>query len=401
MSGSSIINNSPRSIVENVTLEEMRIPAFDGIRGIAIILVLMFHMRPSPELTVATPALEMLISPLWCGVDLFFVLSGFLITGILVDTKQHPRFFLNFYARRSVRILPLYFGVLIGLFLLLPLLARFHIPSIEKVVAGEYYTRLWDNQAWLWFYVQNFIQARGEHQLPGLGHFWSLAIEEQFYLVWPFVVYFLSKKGLFRVSLLMVFFGFPMRWMMMENGFNAWEIRHLTYARIDTLAAGACIALLVRQCPASKLPSIAIFLMLCSLMGIISVYIKLGTLSRGSFEVAVFGYSLFAAFFSGLLLAVFAEMLPPVLMRVLSSKALTLFGTLSYGIYVFHWPVLHASRAVVEKLSSSLDFRMPLLQYLLGNVLTVALTVTIAQLSWKFYELPWLRLKRYFRYHTS
>ena len=112
----------------------------------------------------------------WFGVDLFFVLSGFLITGNLIDARGQSGYFRNFYARRTLRIFPLYYSVLVGVFLILPLAAPLiHLPDA--------YSDLSRNQLWLWSYLQNYVQAKGPHQLPGFGHFWSLAVEEQFYWV--------------------------------------------------------------------------------------------------------------------------------------------------------------------------------------------------------------------------
>src|SRR5206468_651405 len=153
------------------------------LRGLAILLVIAFH-------TLRVTGKEGLIGRFgaaiqdsgWIGVDLFFVLSGFLITGILLDSLGKPGYFRNFFARRTLRIFPLYYAVLtVSLFLVPALIGLQRLP--------ELYHRLLENQLWLWTYAANYLQATGRHTLPGFGHFWSLAIEEQFYLLWPFVVY--------------------------------------------------------------------------------------------------------------------------------------------------------------------------------------------------------------------
>ena len=118
------------------------------------------------------------------GVDLFFVLSGFLITGILLDTRNHPRYFINFYGRRTLRIFPLYYGII---FLTL------FLPMIVRMIVGEPVTEHQRNQWWLWLYLTNVGVFLGV-DVPAM-HFWSLAVEEHFYLVWPAVVYILSPGG--------------------------------------------------------------------------------------------------------------------------------------------------------------------------------------------------------------
>ena len=171
-----------------------RIPALDGVRGIAILMILVFHSTNFEPLCAFDEACLTLRSCLWCGVDLFFVLSGFLITVSLVDTREHPKYFTNFYGRRSVRIFPLYCGVLFAVLIVAP----FVLWLLQQQEPAEL-TILRSRQFWLWSYLQNFLQARGKHMLPGFGPFWSLAIEEQFYIVWPLIVYYSNKSRLMSV----------------------------------------------------------------------------------------------------------------------------------------------------------------------------------------------------------
>jgi peptidoglycan/LPS O-acetylase OafA/YrhL len=167
-----------------------RIPALDGIRGLAIALVMFHHftlyggMRPDFVLDKVYRHVALVG---WVGVDLFFVLSGFLITGILHDSRSDRHYFRNFYMRRTLRIFPLYYGVLAATFLVLPLVLD---------VSGSCRELLRD-QAWYWTYLIN-VQI-GLDYWPScfvLGHFWSLAVEEQFYLVWPLLLYLLGRRGM-------------------------------------------------------------------------------------------------------------------------------------------------------------------------------------------------------------
>ena len=158
------------------------LPVLDGLRTLAILLVMLFHFfqaRPLPAAPVIRE-LTKLTALGQTGVDLFFVLSGFLITGILLDARGKQNALKVFYFRRVLRIFPLYYAYLIVAFLVLP---AFHAASHVT----------YSNQWWFWFYCQN-IQATFAASFPttGPGHFWSLAVEEHFYLIWPFIVLRLS-----------------------------------------------------------------------------------------------------------------------------------------------------------------------------------------------------------------
>jgi peptidoglycan/LPS O-acetylase OafA/YrhL len=158
-----------------------RDPRLDGVRGIAILLVLVYHLTLYGGMAPNGPFLDRLwrtwTLPLGLGVDLFFVLSGFLITGILLDTKDGPDYFRNFYARRFLRIFPLYYATLAATFLL--------IPAVRL------------DAVWYWTYLINYRFADvGWPRVAYLGHFWTLAVEEQFYLVWPALVFFVPRRVL-------------------------------------------------------------------------------------------------------------------------------------------------------------------------------------------------------------
>src|SRR4029450_1185274 len=160
------------------------VPVLDGLRGIAILMVLGHHYSIVWSRTIPLESgIRSVLEFGWCGVDLFFALSGFLITGILIDAKGQESYFPRFYWRRLVRIFPLYYVFLAAVFVLLPF-----FPGIGVTTAQ---VAPW----WYLTYLQNWKPNRGASD-PFLGHTWSLAVEEQFYGVWPLIVRFSSTKVL-------------------------------------------------------------------------------------------------------------------------------------------------------------------------------------------------------------
>lgn len=165
------------------------LPALDGIRGLAIILVMLYHFSIPFQLSGHLNFIDGLVGTFlqvgWVGVDLFFALSGFLITGILYDTAGKANYLKNFFVRRFLRIFPLYYLMLFMLIIIIP---NF-IPSLASKT-----DQMVDNQVWFWSYLINWrISYLGTFEGIQGGYMWSLALEEQFYLIWPFLFSFLGK----------------------------------------------------------------------------------------------------------------------------------------------------------------------------------------------------------------
>lgn len=365
------------------------IPALDGIRGLAIFMVLCVHFFMS-----FTPQnfLEHLIQSIsgrgTLGIDLFFMLSGFLITGILLDSKSDSRYLRNFLVRRFLRIFPLYYLVL-GLVLVTLLL----LPQDQQTA------KVWEAQPWAWTYLFNFfIACEGAWTVPYIGHFWSLAVEEQFYLVWPFIVYHLSAQRLMQFSGLLILLATGLHFWMEVNDFSKVSIHVLTPIRLNALCLGAWLATWLRQ------PSVfgqglgyirqrARFLFMSSLLikAAIVIFVKALPATSESWEAlrTLSWLGLFAAMHLG------AVSLPTssILIRGLRLQALTFLGQYSYGIYIFHhflsWPSDHYRS--IDWLTGQLGHQT--LAVLVNGVIGMGLSILIAWISFHSFEKHCLRWK--------
>ena len=332
----------------------------------------------------------------WVGVDLFFVLSGFLITGILVDTRKSPGYFRNFYARRALRIFPLYFAYLAGVFLILPLLPRIAPWQAETSFA---------TQMWYWSYLCNLLIAlRGWGASPMLvGHTWSLAVEEQFYLIWPAAVLLSSRRGLIRICLACIVGAIVFR-----TGLRLADIPYianvvLTPARMDGLAMGALVAIAMRD--PSGLALVARYARpaaLAAAVAFVGLFAWRGLVGAEDTVVGTVGLSVCALFFAAVLSVAVTERAGSLVYRALTTRLLMLVGRYSYGMYIFHFLVL----AVLNEFGFSLQNMEAILiwrpaahaSFILFNCLA---TFGLAALSWHLFETPFLRLKNHYRYGIS
>jgi peptidoglycan/LPS O-acetylase OafA/YrhL len=361
----------------------------DGVRGLAILLVMAVHFVG--DATPQTMLQRLVVKGAGyglLGVDLFFVLSGFLITGLLLEAKGRPHYFRNFYARRTLRIFPLYYFVLAVLFLAVPLLAT---PS-------ELLEQARRHQVWLWTYTSNFYIAATSSwtSLTYVSHFWSLAIEEHFYLLWPLVVLSLSRRGLVRLCLGVMAAGLALRIGLALGGVSELSISVLTPCRIDTLCVGGLLAVLVRE--EGGLASLVessgrAALALGAALIVLSAFCALAKV--GLPVLHQIRNTLYALFF-GTLTLVSLKAPANLVARAFQGGLLRFFGKYSYGLYVYHgiftW-VLFEHRAEAR------------LDALLGNhalaiaaraALGVSVLVAVAGLSYQLLEKRFLALKRYF-----
>jgi len=363
-----------------------RVPALDGVRGIAILLVLVAHFRLVASATLADRLYNTTALAGYSGVDLFFVLSGFLITSILLDAKGSGRgaYFRNFYARRALRILPLYYGIVFALTVVWP---RVHAWTPALALMER-------NQWWYWLHATNILQAvsHGAGLPYSTGHFWSLAVEEQFYLVWPFVVWASDDRRLLQICIGCIGVAVLLRAALLPLG-DDW-IYVLPVTRMDTLACGAALAVLARA-PGGLAPyrGLAVRLGIPSAVIWATLYAASTSWRAVDPYFRTVGYTAAAAMYAcGIIL-----LLTTPLGNVVGNPVLRFFGKYSYGMYVFHWPLMlfmapiYTLAAVMPLLFGS---HLPSQLVFLG--LATALTSVVAFVSWQAYERHFLALKRFF-----
>ena len=352
-------------------------PALDGLRGVAILLVLFLHNYGFMNYFFFG----------WLGVDLFFVLSGFLITEILLNSLGRPGYLRNFYIRRVLRIFPLFYLALVLFLLVLPATGGMGLDT-------SYYT---GNQFWLWTYLQNWLFIFKEpHGDKILLHTWSLAVEEQFYLVWPLLILaFRSPRRLLWVMmalLLLVAFSRYLVWSFKVEDLAYSSL--YTFTRIDGLCIGSMVAILQKINPGflKKYNTLIVLLMAGINFGFYFINNRSGfTLPYLAFA----GYTTFAVLF-GLLVYESVSQPATFIPRLLNNRPLKFFGRISYGLYVWHWPlyILLFDRCR-DWLSAQGTGTLRMAELLSATACTGA-AVLLSLLSYRYFEQPFLRLKERF-----
>jgi peptidoglycan/LPS O-acetylase OafA/YrhL len=361
--------------------------ALDGVRGIAVLAVVFMHLFSVNYEGAATPlrALGTLISYGWMGVDLFFVLSGFLITGILVDSREGPSFFRNFYARRFLRIFPLYYGVLLLLLLLSkPLQINWH---------GIYIPLL--------LYLQNspsvFQWSDRLSPFLSLLHLWSLAIEEQFYLAWPLCVYLArTRKRVFWMSVALSCGALVLRITLVLMGYGYREIHCNTLCRADSLLLGAALAMLFRSRHWERVLRIAVPATLALAVAFVgTIWLRpLVPFFGSAMWLEGIEYTFVAL---GFCFVLAWSLKPGLFARCVSLSGFRFFGKYSYGLYLLHviflpWLMVVPRRYLLNITGSRL------LAVLGSAALALSVSVALAVLSFQLIEKRFLRLKRFFDY---
>jgi peptidoglycan/LPS O-acetylase OafA/YrhL len=370
------------------------IPRLDGVRGLAILLVLVHHFTDDREkLTGFVRQLFYVTDAGWIGVDLFFVLSGYLITRILLSTKESPRYFTTFYGRRALRIFPLYYAVLIAVLLILP---RFVPPASD-------FAAILDRQFFLWTYLSNWVRDTFNSSYAALKHFWSLSVEEQFYLAWPALIFFTSKKQA-RVLCWMAILGAPLLRLALASTGHAYAGYFITPARADALSIGALIAIegADRLLPLARraAPFLGLAVLVLTFTGGWKIAIE-DDLTPAAIFMKSAGLSILDLACGALLVLLLAPSPSRWLAAPFDNRAMRWLGQISYGVYVFHYLLLPVLRRVFPfaavRATSGSEVAAIVSFLLFGGAVSIA----AAALSWHLFEKRVLRLKRHLTYDAT
>jgi peptidoglycan/LPS O-acetylase OafA/YrhL len=393
--------------------------ALDGIRGLGILLVLIAHFRLFYliELTPHAPwevAWLQIADFNWMAMEWFFAMSGFLITGILLRTKMQEGFFKNFYMRRFFRIFPLYYGFLFVYFKVLPhFMDLAHNPESAFSFVSE-------NQGWYWTYMGNYLIALQGTWLGEMSHFWSLSVEEHFYIFWPFLIYWLGNRTILALSTALVAASIALRaYFVWHIGLAPVSVYVMTITRLDSLLLGSMLAVVAHMAsPGIKnfsglmkirswltglsvafVPFIVWFYARENHFNVAGEDISAKLQSHLYPEIQVFGYTMVGVMSCALVVWLLTGSDRNLLKRFFSWRVFGTLGQYSYGMYVIHFAVFgifHQSPLSVAALSKTLGSRA--LATPIAFMVPFLVTVAGAWAIWMGYERHFIKLKSFFEY---
>jgi peptidoglycan/LPS O-acetylase OafA/YrhL len=361
VTGLATASGAGEPVVSPVTRGQ-RIRELDAVRGIAILVVILHNEAKNYLPALWAPILD----NGWMGVDLFFVLSGFLITGILLDTKGSQHFIRDFYIRRCLRIWPLYYSLLLFMFVLVPLVR----PEEAIEIFGE------RSQPWWSFplFLQNFFVPVPQNAAGPLGVTWSLGIEELFYLVWPWAVRSSSPRTLLWTMVGVVAMSPGLRLVLAWYGMDLYAN---PFCRLDGLMAGALLAAVVRMDGVRSTAFVAPARMTLIVTALLAFVTEAADARWIAFSFVAIASMAFVY------LSLFDR--HPWLRRILCSRFLIYTGTISYGLYLLH-------KIPFAALESWGGWNGSLAAFCVGLMLCYVL----AFLSWHLLERPFLSMRRFF-----
>jgi len=374
---------------KNIVVSLQYLPQLDSLRALAIFLILFTHFFSVNEahLLASSPLLGAILVKLYyfglTGVTLFFILSGYLISKILIHSKSSTNYFSSFFMRRTLRIFPLFYLVLFFSFFIYP--QFFSVPEEASKVIQEQWR--------LWTHLSNaqFIEPIGwdVDSYLNFGHFWTLNVEEHFYLIWPFLVYFIptNKLGFYMSTILFLSIA---SWLLSHYiSFFTWTT--LTYS--SSLSLGGLIAYYEYR-DNNKLIQYAKWIQKYMYFYLLILFIAIFIPRNLGFFREISVYISTLILFSALLVTTLQNKIP-----LLNSKILIFIGKISYGIYVYH--------ALLRPFFKEFFYEVPIKLYGVDNALLITtsytliasvLSILFAWISWELFEKQFLKLKVYFPY---
>lgn len=372
------------------------IPAIDGLRGIAILMVMIRHFYNEPMINEGYQIIGPIITKLALagnyGVELFFVLSGFLITQILLDAKNKPHYFRNFYVRRFLRIFPLYYGVLFFIFLILPNVVTF--DEAAKDISSH--------QVWLWTFLSNApwsgVQLDSSN-IFRLGHLWFLCVIVHFYIIWPLVVYKYEKWAIINICLTGLVVCLLIRlFYTITGGPDLFTWSSIT--KFDGLLCGSFLAAGLKVESVSHLINKYALKVawIAGLLFFALIFVPRRLMWDTNFYWWTFMETISVIFFGGLLILILRQKGIPVLM---SNKILVTFGKYSYGLFVIHNICLPLFQWLFQPTALSRTLGSPILAQTIFYVLSITASFILAFISWHLYEKHFIKLKKLFEYKSQ
>lgn len=356
------------------TIKLNYIPQLDGLRGLAILLVISFHYFGFIKI----------FSLGWAGVDLFFVLSGYLITSRLYFLKKQKKFFSSFYKNRALRILPVYFATLLIFFTVI----NFILPN-KNFDVFKYYNSNW------WSFLLFFQNWTFINQMPypdHLLHFWTLAVEEQFYLIWPlFLFIFLDSKKIYFITILVLIIIIFFRCTLYLQYPGLSDYQHYfynTFCRMDSFIIGGLLFLLQQK---KNLKELEIYLLIPIIFLVAGIYFT--NTKQANIFITTAGYTFLAIFFAGIIN--FITLNPKsILSKFFRMGWLRFTGKISYGLYIFHWIVLITFQSKLKFLIyTDMKFN-DTISYWISLIVCLVISFVISVVSFYFFESYFLKLKK-------
>lgn len=367
-------NQKPIKCRINLQKTEPHITPLDGLRGLAILLVLLGHYFQRFYL----PKIG------WIGLNLFFLLSGYLITSRLFHHANEGirKYFTNFYGRRILRIFPLYYGCLIFFLFILPI---FYVNYIR------YFSGLQDIQIWYWLYISNWLYIlKGIPNVPLFFHFWSLAVEEQFYLIWPFI--FILTAASKRKLIILIIISISILTRLIVSAHGAY---YNTLTACEPLQLGCLLCVIEKEGTLIRYKKLLFAFAVFSLLGlltILSLNSDLHTSNTGLLRYGYTGIDLLLLFL--LYTNIIGGKSSQAVQRFFSMKWICWLGKYSYGIYVFHWLIL---QLFINRYDIRwVDGRQNIFAYFVIRLAAIIMLFVCSYLSYTLFEKRFLGLKKYF-----